>query len=38
MTKKILLVDDSPTAILWQRMILEEDKYEIVVRTWCCST
>ena len=33
MTKKILLVDDSPTAILWQRMILEEDKYEIVVAT-----
>ena len=31
MNKKILLVDDSPTAILWQRMILEEDKYEIVV-------
>jgi DNA-binding response OmpR family regulator len=33
MSKKILLVDDSPTAILWQRMILEEDKYEIVVAT-----
>ena len=33
MNKKILLVDDSPTAILWQRMILEEDKYEIVVAT-----
>lgn len=31
MNKKILLVDDSPTAILWQRMILEEDQYEIVV-------
>jgi DNA-binding response OmpR family regulator len=31
MNKKILLVDDSPTAILWQRMILEEDRYEIVV-------
>jgi DNA-binding response OmpR family regulator len=31
--KKILLVDDSPTAILWQRMILEEDQYEIVVAT-----
>src|SRR5580765_6784609 len=33
MSKKILLVDDSPTAILWQRMILEEDKYQIVVAT-----
>lgn len=33
MNKKILLVDDSPTAILWQRMILEEDQYEIVVAT-----
>jgi DNA-binding response OmpR family regulator len=33
MNKKILLVDDSPTAILWQRMILEEDRYEIVVAT-----
>ena len=31
MNKKILLVDDSPTAILWERMILEEDRYEIVV-------
>ena len=28
--KKILLVDDSPTAILWQRLILEDDAYEIV--------
>jgi DNA-binding response OmpR family regulator len=33
MNKKILLVDDSPTAILWQRMILEEDNYRIVVAT-----
>ena len=33
MSKKILLVDDSPTAILWQRMILEEDKYDIIVAT-----
>jgi DNA-binding response OmpR family regulator len=33
MNKKILLVDDSPTAILWQRMILEEDHYQIVVAT-----
>src|SRR5205814_26982 len=31
--KKILLVDDSPTAILWQRLILEDDKYEILVAT-----
>ena len=31
--KKILLVDDSPTAILWQRLILEADQYEIVVAT-----
>jgi DNA-binding response OmpR family regulator len=31
--KKILLVDDSPTAILWQRLILEADHYEIVVAT-----
>ena len=29
--KKILLVDDSPTAILWQRLILEDDAYEILV-------
>lgn len=29
--KKILLVDDSPTAILWQRLILEADPYDIVV-------
>ncbi len=29
--KKILLVDDSPTAILWQRLILEADQYEILV-------
>ena len=29
--KKILLVDDSPTAILWQRLILEDDPYEILV-------
>jgi DNA-binding response OmpR family regulator len=29
--KKILLVDDSPTAILWQRLILEDDKYDILV-------
>jgi DNA-binding response OmpR family regulator len=33
MNKKILLVDDSPTAILWERMILDEDNYEIVVAT-----
>jgi len=31
--KKILLVDDSPTAILWQRLILEDDKYDILVAT-----
>ena len=31
--KKILLVDDSPTAILWQRLILEADQYEILVAT-----
>jgi DNA-binding response OmpR family regulator len=31
--KKILLVDDSPTAILWQRLILEADPYDIVVAT-----
>jgi DNA-binding response OmpR family regulator len=31
--KKILLVDDSPTAILWQRLILEADQYEVVVAT-----
>lgn len=29
--KKILLVDDSPTAILWQRLILEDDPYDILV-------
>lgn len=31
--KKILLVDDSPTAILWQRLILEDDQYDILVAT-----
>lgn len=31
--KKILLVDDSPTAILWQRLILEDDPYDILVAT-----
>ena len=31
--KKILLVDDSPTALLWQRLILEDDKWEILVAT-----
>lgn len=29
--KKILLVDDSPTAIQWQRMILENDPYDILI-------
>jgi DNA-binding response OmpR family regulator len=29
--KRILLVDDSPTAILWHRLILESDNYEILV-------
>ena len=31
--KKILLVDDSPTALLWQRLILEDDQYEILIAT-----
>ena len=31
--KKILLVDDSPTAILWQRLILQPEQYEILVAT-----
>jgi two-component system alkaline phosphatase synthesis response regulator PhoP len=31
--KKILIVDDSPTAVLWQRLILEADHYEIIVAT-----
>jgi two-component system, OmpR family, alkaline phosphatase synthesis response regulator PhoP len=31
--KKILLVDDSPTALLWQRLILEEEHCEILVAT-----
>ena len=31
--KKILIVDDSPTAILWQRLILEEEAYDILVAT-----
>jgi CheY-like chemotaxis protein len=29
--KKILCVDDSPTSIMWQRMILSEEPYDIVV-------
>lgn len=29
--KKILLVDDSPTAILTERLILEEESYDILV-------
>jgi DNA-binding response OmpR family regulator len=28
--KKILLVDDSPTAILWQRLILENESYHVI--------
>ena len=28
--KKILVVDDSPTAIMWQRMILEDEAYDVV--------
>ena len=28
--KKILLVDDSPTALMWQRLILEQERYAIV--------
>lgn len=31
--KKILLVDDSPTALLWERMILEDLRHEIMVAT-----
>jgi DNA-binding response OmpR family regulator len=31
--KRILIVDDSPTAVLWQRLILEADHYEILVAT-----
>ena len=31
--KRILLVDDSPTALLWQRLILEDDHHEILVAT-----
>ncbi|MDB4907045.1 MAG: response regulator receiver protein [Gemmatimonadetes bacterium] len=29
--KKILLVDDSPTVIMWQRLILEQERYAIVI-------
>jgi DNA-binding response OmpR family regulator len=29
--KKILLVDDSPTSLLWQRLILESEPYEILI-------
>src|SRR5687768_11040251 len=28
--KKILLIDDSPTAILWQRLILEDEAYLVL--------
>jgi DNA-binding response OmpR family regulator len=28
--KKILLIDDSPTAILWQRLILEDEAYLVI--------
>jgi two-component system alkaline phosphatase synthesis response regulator PhoP len=28
--KKILVVDDSPTAIMWQRMILEDEAYDVL--------
>ncbi len=31
--KKILLVDDSPTALMWQRLILEQERYAIVTAT-----
>ena len=30
MRKKILVVDDSPTAIMWQKMILRQEPYDIV--------
>lgn len=29
----ILVVDDSPTSIMWQRMILREEQYEILAAT-----
>ena len=29
-TKKVLVVDDSPTAIMWQKMILRQGQYEVV--------
>ena len=28
--KKVLVVDDSPTAIMWQKMILRQGQYEVV--------
>ena len=28
--KRVLVVDDSATAILWQRLILERDSYEVI--------
>jgi DNA-binding response OmpR family regulator len=28
--KRILVVDDSPTAIMWQRMILEDEAYDVL--------
>jgi CheY-like chemotaxis protein len=30
MSKKVLVVDDSPTAIMWQKMILRQGQYEVV--------
>lgn len=31
MRKKILLVDDSATAIMWERMILQKEPYELAI-------
>jgi CheY-like chemotaxis protein len=31
--KKVLVVDDSPTAVMWQSMILRQGQYEVVTAT-----
>lgn len=31
--KKILVVDDSPTALLWQQMLLRNEPFEIITAT-----
>jgi DNA-binding response OmpR family regulator len=33
MPKKILVVDDSPTSLMWQKLILKAEPYEVITAT-----